>query len=60
MVAAQVDPKLTGTWSTKSNKVFTGPVRSSSAENVVFVATIDMESRLTCDDRVSTTRLTKR
>ena len=25
--SGQVDPQLTGTWSTKSNKVFTGPVR---------------------------------
>ena len=27
LVVAQGDPKLTGTWSTKSHKVFTGPVR---------------------------------
>lgn len=25
-ISAQFDPQLTGTWSTKSNKVFTGPV----------------------------------
>ncbi|KAI9877807.1 MAG: Reversal of tor2 lethality [Pleopsidium flavum] len=24
-ITAQFDPRLTGTWSTKSNKVFTGP-----------------------------------
>ena len=27
-IAAQVDPQLTGTWTTKSRKVVTGPVRS--------------------------------
>lgn len=26
LVAAQVDTQLTGTWTTKSRKVFTGPV----------------------------------
>ena len=28
VVTAQVDSQLTGTWTTKSRKVFTGPVRS--------------------------------
>lgn len=28
LVAAQVDTQLTGTWTTKSRKVFTGPVRA--------------------------------
>lgn len=26
LAVAQVDPELTGTWTTKSRKVFTGPV----------------------------------
>lgn len=28
LVTAQVDTQLTGTWTTKSRKVFTGPVRA--------------------------------
>ena len=30
LVTAQVDTQLTGTWTTKSRKVFTGPVRAPS------------------------------
>jgi len=30
-VNAQIDPQLTGTWSTKSAKVFTGPVRTATS-----------------------------
>lgn len=30
VATAQIDPELTGTWTTKSRKVLTGPVRTHS------------------------------
>lgn len=36
LVAAQIDTQLTGTWTTKSRKVFTGPVRASYHSSTLF------------------------
>jgi len=38
LIAAQADPQLTGTWTTKSRKVVTGPVRSIHASLRLAIA----------------------
>ena len=42
--SAQVAPKLTGTWTTKSRQVFTGPVRILEIHNVWLLQAVVSES----------------
>ena len=51
VASAQGDPKLTGTWSTKSNKVFTGPVSTTFglSRDIIVPTKPEEDSKMGCD-----------